>query len=127
MNLKKTIKKKNLHKEYLKIMNGVLQLSYREAEILSLLLKIDLEWKPIMPTDFKNIISTDNRRKVMSESRINKNNLSKYIAMFKDKGLIVTNSFGGYEISKRLLPDISKGYIDITFILEIDEDQKSTE
>lgn len=123
MNLKKIIKRKHLHREYLKIMNGILQLSYREAEILSLLLKIDMEWIPVLPVDYKDILSTDNRRKIMNESRINKNNLSKYISTFKSKGLIVSNTSGGYEISKRLLPDISKGYIDITFILEIEDDK----
>jgi len=123
MNLKKVIKKRNLHKEYLKIMNGILQLSYREAEILSLLLKIDMEWKDVMPTDYKNIISTDNRRKIMAESRINKNNLSKYIAMFKEKGVLVKNEQGGFEISRRLIPEIKDNIIDVMFILEIEDEQ----
>lgn len=123
MNLKKLIKKKNLYKEYLKIMNGILQLSYRESEILSLLMMIDMEWQPLVPAEYKNVLSTDNRRKVMAETRINKNNLSKYAAMFKDKGLVVKNEKGGWEISKKLLPVVKNNVIDITFLLEIENDK----
>ena len=121
MNLKKSIKKKDLYKEYLKIMNGILQLSYREAEVLTLLIRINQDWKPLVQTDYKNILSTDNRRKVMAETRINKNNLSKYVAMFKNKGIIVKNEYGGYEISNRLLPILKDNIVEVTFLLEVED------
>jgi hypothetical protein len=122
MNLKKIIKKKDLYKEYIKIMNGILQLSYRESEILSLLIIINEQWQPVMSTDYKNILSTDNRKKIMSETRINKNNLSKYAAMFKNKGIIVKNDKGGFEINSKILPVIKNNIIEITFLLEIENE-----
>ena len=61
MNWRKKIKKANLIRDHINILNGLLQLPPRHLDVLALLMKIDSEWKPKTATDYKNVISTDSR------------------------------------------------------------------
>lgn len=106
MNLRKKVKKNKLFIEHLSIISKLLDISPRETEVLSLLMELDYKWKAKLTTDVKNILSTDNRRLIMQETRVNKNNLSKYIAVLKSKGLLIKNSNGGYEVLSSLFPNI---------------------
>ena len=120
-NYRKKIKRSNLYKEYAKILNGEMDLSPRELEILSILLKIDTEWHPILEHDHKDILSTDNRRRIMREAIVNKNNLSKYISELKDKRYLYLNKDNGWEIAPLLaLPEIVNNILEVTFTLEYD-------
>ena len=128
MNWKKKIKKTKLIREHINILNGLLQLPPRHLDVLALLMKIDLDWKPIMSTDYKNVISTDSRRYIMSETLINKNNLSKYISDLRAKNLIVVNNQGGSEILPSIFPNTSiddegNEIAEINFILELDYEE----
>lgn len=106
-------------------MNGVLGLSKRETEVYSFMLKLDSEWKPKSDKDFKNIISTENRRLIIKECNINKTNLSRFIIQLKGMELIVPNTDGGYEISPKLALDISEQIIEIVFTLDISDDKNT--
>lgn len=121
--LKKTVKKKNLYREYVNLMNGLLNLSERECQVLSILLKLDAEWTPRMDSDYKNILSTDNRKILMRETLINKNNLSKYIKTLKSKGLIIEDDEKEvYEIQPMIKPNVMDNKARLSFILELEED-----
>lgn len=120
--LKKTIKKKSLYREYVNLLNGLLQLSERELQLLSMFVKIDTEWTPKADKDTKDILSTDNRKLIMKETLINKNNLSKYIKKLRDKGLIIPTDDGGYEVIALLRPDIKDNNVNLSFIIEINND-----
>jgi hypothetical protein len=121
MNLKQRIKKQNLYREFLKIINGVQELPQREIDILSLLMKIDEEWHPRSNRDVKNVTSTDNRRYVMAETRILKPNFTKYLNTLRKRGLLVKNEHGGDEVLRDLFPKVENGKVSITFILELGE------
>jgi hypothetical protein len=123
MILKQQIKKKNLYREYLKTINGIVDLPQREIDVLSLLMKIDDEWKPRSSYDVKDIISTDNRKFLMRETRINKNNLTKYINILKRKGLIISTNDSGYEVYKEIMPKVVNNKLGISFILELIDDE----
>jgi hypothetical protein len=110
-----------LYEEFLKVMNGLLGLSQREIQILSLLIKIDLSWKPRSVNDVKNVLSTDNRRLIMKETMIKKTNLSKYIAEFKTKGLLIKNNSNGYEVLPDILPHLENNRVEVIFKLELNE------
>ena len=120
----KKVKKSNLYKEFVSILNGKLQLSQRETDLLSLLVKIDSEWAPRYSGEEKNILSTDNRRFIMKETRINKSNLSKYINILRDKGILLIEN-GKYVISPFLSPIIDKDRVTVIFNLVIDENNRS--
>lgn len=99
----KKIKKNKLYKEFADLLNGKLQLSHRELELLTFLIKINSEWQPRIEGEEKNLLSTDNRRLVMKETMINKSNLSKYINVLKDKG-IVTHDGKQFYLNPMLVP-----------------------
>ena len=120
---KKKVKKDNLYKEYVTILNGLIQLSGKELEVFSLLLQIYIEQKPLLGRK-QDILSTDNRRLIMAETNINKNNLSKYIAVLKLKGLILQDDNGHY-INNMFIPDIDKNILETLFILEINDKNES--
>ena len=117
---KKTIKDKDIYKEYVNILNGLLGLSGKEMEVLSLLLEIELS-KPTILGKKQDILSTDNRRALMDKTGINKNNLSMYIKVFKDKGIILKDEEGHY-INKMFIPDTKDNVSETIFILNLKEE-----
>ena len=123
MNLKQKIKKQNLYRELLRVINGVQELPQREIDILALLMKIDEEWRPRFSDDFKNVTSTDNRRYVMTETRILKPNFSKYLNTLRKRGLLIKNEKGGDEVLRDLFPKIENNKVSITFILDLGDGQ----
>ena len=112
----KNIKSENLYAEYARILNGLLQLSDREAELFALLLMVDYEWEPKLGEP-KNILSTDTRRAIMKETLINKNNLSKYIGVLREKGVLVKTE-NGYEIREMFVPKLIGGLLEVVFALD---------
>jgi hypothetical protein len=118
MKLRQQIKRKNLNQEFLKILSRG-ELPQREIDILALLIDIDAGWKPRSPREIKNIVSTDNRKYLMAETKINKNNLTKYINILRRKNLILPTETGGWEISRDIVPKVENNLVDITFILDL--------
>ena len=86
--LVKTVKKTDLYREFLKSLDGVLQLTDREQDIMVLLIELDIN-TPKLPGYSKNVISTENRRYLKAATGITGDNLSRYIGRLRDKGLIV--------------------------------------
>lgn len=113
-----------MYKEYLNIINGILGLSGKEAEVFSLLIQLELEQQPVLGTKM-DILSTDNRKAIMAETLINKNNLSKYISILKSKGLINKDK-DGYFVNKMFVPELDKGTIETLFVLEIEQENKTS-
>ena len=63
--------------------------------------------------------TTDFRKAIMEETLINKNNLSKYIKLLKDKGLLYLNGTEGYEVTPIFMPKQTGDYIELLFILDL--------
>ncbi len=124
MKFQKVVKKRNLYRQVAKVLNGLNDLSPREMEIFGILLKINDNWRPLLPTDNKNILTRETRKAIMMETRINKNNLSKYISNLKEKGLIVKNAHGGWEVAKLFTPHIGEdNIVRVIFTIGV-EDEK---
>ena len=66
-NFRKKLPQKKLFSEYVTMMNGYFGLSKREAEIYSFVVKLDSEWQPKSDLDFKDVLSTSNRRLIIRE------------------------------------------------------------
>lgn len=113
---KKQVKQKNKYREFIRVLNGALNLTEREIDVLSLLLRIDDEW-PSSQSKYKNILSTDSRRQIMKETLINKSNLTKYVKNFKEHGLIQVDDYGNSHINPIFKPEDDKGTFEIHFIL----------
>jgi hypothetical protein len=116
---RKKIKKSKLYNDYVQVLNGVLQLSYRESEVFSLLLKINDEMRVFIEAQ-GDILATDIRRIIIRETRISKTNLSKYLDVLKEKDILVPTGNGKWGLNDIFIPEITDGKVEITFSLETD-------
>jgi len=114
MNLRKKVSNTSLYAEYVNILNGVLQLSNREAEVLSFLLAIDGSGE-------KNINTKNARTTIVGYLGISEPNLSKYLNTLKTKGLIVRDLDNKWVINKYIRPDVVGGILEVTITLDLED------
>jgi hypothetical protein len=115
---KKKISKKRFYREYVSILNGVLQLSHREADVFAALLQINAEWGT-MVKQIGNVLSTDARRQLMKETRITKTNLARYIIVLVEKGILMQLEGDKYMLNELFVPVFIGNVCDVTFTLEV--------
>jgi DNA-binding MarR family transcriptional regulator len=110
--LRKKIDKQSLFPEYVKIINGVLSLSKREAEVLSLL--------------FNNL----KRKEILEKLHISAANLSRYLKVLKDRGLVIRGDTGKWVINDNIRPIVVSvtnkdktisEVVELKFLLEFDD------
>jgi hypothetical protein len=104
-------------------MNGIFCLSPREAEVFSFILKMDSDWRPRSDSDFKNVLNTSNRRFLVKECNLNKSNLSRMVIDIAEKGLLIKNEHGGYEVPSKIAIEPDVKLIEIVFTLEVDDER----
>jgi len=103
-------------------MNGLLDLTPREIDILTTLIKIDLAWIPRNPSEIKNLLSTDNRRITMKENNMNKSNFAKIIGKLQSMGLLIASQEGGMIINELLKPILNKNNkVEVAFTLDLND------
>ena len=121
-NFRKRVPQRKLFSEYVKIMNGIFGLSKREAEVYSFMVKLDTEWQPKSGKDYKDILTSSNRKLLIRECNINKTNLSRLIADLRNKGLLTYNVDGGYEIPSSIAINLGDKVTEVVFTLEVVDD-----
>lgn len=122
MYLRKFVTKDNFTRVYITVLNGLLQLTPREIDVFSALMKIDLVWQPKMDGDLKNLMSTDNRRLIMKNANISKANLTRAVKKFISVGIIEVQPDGRYLIPELMKPIIDKeNKINIHFVLDLNK------
>ena len=122
--LVKSIPYSNLYSEFLLSLNGILQLTNRELELLTMLLDLDINYKKV-PNHGKNIINKNNRKLIRSILGITPDNLSRYFGKFKERGILIKGSADDeIFINKALIPEIIKDRVQVTIILNIKNDTK---
>lgn len=122
--LVKTVSKTDLYKEFLQSLNGILDLTNRELELLAALVEIDVN-TPKLPELSKNVISTDNRKYLNKKLKITQDNLSRYINKFKEKGLLVKGRLEDEMcVNKALIPEVIGDRVQITIVLRIKKDEE---
>ncbi len=104
-------------------MNGKLELTYREIHLMAYLMNLDKTWLPSVTDQVKNVIGTPQRRSIIKELLINKNNLSMYLKSFKASRLIIPFGKEGWIVNPVYMPEWDeKGQITVTHIVSrIDE------
>ena len=122
--LVKNVDRSVLNKEFLKSLNGILQLTDRELELLNYLVELDLKFDPTSGYS-KNVVSTENRKLIRKILHITPDNLSRYVSKFKKEGLLVKGKADDELVVNRILiPEIIKDRVQITIILKTNEDNK---
>lgn len=121
--LVKSVAKTDLYKEFLKSLNGILDLTDRELELLASFIDLDIN-TPKLPNISKNVISTENRKYIKRTLGITPDNLSRYIAKFKNQGILVKGRLEDEVIvNKALIPEIIGDRVQITIVLRINKDE----
>jgi hypothetical protein len=120
----KTVRESDVCYEFLRGLNGLMGLTNRELEVFSALVSlrmIDIKEKNLkLPVD-----RTDNRKILMSTLNIGKDNISKYVKTFIEKGLLIRAKNGKISILESLIPDIIGGrVIQTSIIIKIQENAK---
>jgi len=119
--LVKVVSRDKLYEEYLKALNGILNLTDRELELMVKLIEFDIGFTPA-PGVAKNVASTANRKIIRSTLRITSDNLSRYISKFKRDGLLVKGKAEDeLYVNRILIPDLIKDRVQITIILKTED------
>lgn len=117
----KTVSYNKIGYEFLRSLNGLLDLTDRELELLSLFLDIHFN-KPKSKKGNQAIDSAENRKTVMNLTGITKDNLCRYIKSFREKKIFVKD-LGILSMNKALVPVlIGNKVVQITMILKINND-----
>jgi predicted transcriptional regulator len=121
MDLIKKTNRDQFYFDFVNIVNGVLQLSNREAEVFSYLLMADAG-QPGYADDVNN---RNVRSVIKAKLGISEANLSRYLHTIKAKGLIVKNSDNRWSINSNIKPvveydeETNKYEVKVNFILKI--------
>lgn len=125
MNFQKKVTKNNYIRETIRVLNGLLDLTPREIDVLLVMMKIDIAWQAKTPMDQKNLMSTDNRRLIFKECNMAKSNFNKITKKLMAMKILVQSQDGRWIINELLKPTITKvkdkNLIEIKFILEVED------
>ena len=102
--LVKTVSNEELIPEFLQALNGILRLTDRELELMATLIKMDMEYVK-EPNTNKNVANRYNRKYIIENLGITKDNLSRYIKSFKEKGILIAGpAEDELSVNKALIP-----------------------
>jgi hypothetical protein len=110
--LVKLIKRNDLLSEYVFLLNGYLSLTDRQAQVLSELLDLSLSTN-------SNILTKDNRRKIVDKTGVGYSNLSTILSLLKQKG-VLTNQDKVWRVADQYLPQIDKDNCYVNLVLKLE-------
>ena len=123
--LVKGVSKTDLYNEFLKSLNGILDLTDRELQLLSTFIQLDIN-TPKLPNISKNVISTENRKYIRKTLGITPDNLSRYITKFKNQGILVKGRVEDeVMVNKALIPEVIGDRVQITIELRLNKDEST--
>jgi hypothetical protein len=120
----KTITADKLSYEFLHSLNGIIGLTERELQILALFLDLSTNKQKGQK---KSVDCTENRKAIMSSTGVTRDNLSRYIKIYKNRGLFKLNKDTKcWEFNNAIIPIVIGGKtVQITLILKINENDGS--
>lgn len=117
--LVKAVPKADLYLEFLKALNGILNLSNRQMELLACIIYIDVT-TPKSNLKSKNVISAENRKRLKKMTGINFDNMCKHIKKFFKSGILIRGKIEDEVfVNKALIPDLIGDRVQITIILKL--------
>ena len=118
MNLRKKVSNGSLYSEYVNILNGVLQLSKRESEVLSFMLAADANG------EYNNVNAKHIRSAITTYLGISESNLSRYLNTIKNKGLIIRSPSGKWVVNDYIRPVVTSGILELTITLDTNDGEE---
>lgn len=122
--LVKTVKKDDLYSEFLKSLNGIMDLPKRELQLLTLLVKLQMEPQLSNNDPESGVLSANNRKFIETTIGITQDNQSRYYKKFKELGYLVKGKIDRqWLVNQILLPQVIKDRVQITLILRIKDEE----
>ena len=122
--LVKQIEKKDLCSEFLNALNGILDLPKRELQLLTLLVKLQIEPQLSNNNPEDGVISATNRKYIEQETGVTTDNQSRYFKKFKELGYLVKGKFDRqWLVNQILIPQVIKDRVQLTVILRIKDEE----
>lgn len=119
--LVKSIPSTDLVPEFLKTLNGILDLTNREMDALIEIIKIN----STLPKN-ENVVSADIRKQICKNTGLTLDNLARYVVRFKKKGILINGkSDGSILLNKAIVPEIIGDRVQITIVLKLEDDDKN--
>ena len=120
--LGKSVARADLLKEFLKGLNGVLNITNRESEILEELIQLqtgNAEYKD-------GVINRKTRKHIIQTLKITPDNLSRYLKRFKELGILVPSKkyHDEFVVNNALIPEVIGDRVQITIILRINDNNE---
>lgn len=120
--LVKSITKQDLIPEFLTALNGILKLTDRELELMSTLIDMDINYE-VIPNVNKNVANRQNRKWIIENLGITKDNLSRYIKSFKERGILLAGpAEDELKVNPALIPIVIGDRVQITVIIKLKKD-----
>ena len=124
--LVKQVRKEDLYSEFLKALNGIIDLPKRELQLLTLLVRLQVEPQLSNNDPETGVLSANNRKYIEKELGITQDNQSRYYKKFKDLGYLVKGKIDKqWLVNQILIPQVIKDRVQITLILRINEDDNN--
>ena len=119
--LVKSVPRRKIYFEYLQSLNGILNLSYRELEVMAILVEVDVN-TVVNPGDSINVINTQVRKTLMKVFGLTPDNLCRLISKLKKMGYIKQGfAEDEWEVNKILIPEIISDRVQISIVLKVDD------
>lgn len=120
--LVKTINKNDLILEYINAINGPLKLTEREKSLICVFIKADIDYDK-NPVGHKNVANKDVRKWITNNLGVTKDNLSRYIKSFRERGMLkVGPAEDELRVNRILVPDLVGDRVQLTIILKLKQD-----
>ena len=120
--LVKTIDKNDLILEYINAINGPLKLTEREKSLICVFIKADIDYDK-NPVGHKNVANKDVRKWITANLGVTKDNLSRYIKSFRERGMLkVGPAEDELRVNRILPPDLVGDRVQLTIILKLKQD-----
>lgn len=122
--LVKQTSKNELCTEFLKSLNGIIDLPKRELQLLTLLVRLQMEPQLSNNDPESGVISANNRKYIESTLNITQDNQSRYFKKFKELGYLVKGKIDKqWVINQILIPQVIKDRVQLTIILRIKDEE----
>lgn len=122
--LVKQIDRDELYSEFLKVLNGIIDLPKRELQLLTELVKLEAEPQLSGNEPESGVISGVNRKYIEKTLGITQDNQSRYFKKFKDLGYLVKGKIDKqWLVNPILSPIVIRDRIQITIILKLKDEE----
>lgn len=122
--LVKRIKKEDLYSEFLKALNGIVDLPARELQLLTLLVRLQVEPELSGNDPEAGVLSAVNRKYIDATLGITVDNQSRYFKKFKELGYLVKGKIDRqWLVNQLLIPQVIKDRVQLIVILKIDDEE----